>query len=60
MIMNCVSNITSTNPRSKSVRTTIPPEIVKTLKLEAGDKLDWKLGVDDNQELIIIVEKSEE
>ena len=48
-LIECESNVTTTNPRSKSLRTTIPPEIRKHLKLESGSKLIWCVYVEDNQ-----------
>ena len=50
------SNVTTTNPKSKSLRTTIPQEIVKALHLEPGSKLSWKI-VAQNDEMIVKVEK---
>lgn len=47
-LIECESNVTTTNPRSKSLRTTIPPEIRKALKLEAGSKIRWCVDVEDN------------
>ncbi|WP_304093176.1 AbrB/MazE/SpoVT family DNA-binding domain-containing protein [Methanobrevibacter ruminantium] len=52
------SNVTTTNPRSKSLRTTIPPEIRKALKLEAGSKLRWYVDI-ENDKIVVSVEKSE-
>ncbi len=52
------SNVTTTNPRSKSLRTTIPPEIRKALKLEAGSKLRWNVDI-ENDKIVVSIEKSE-
>lgn len=50
------SNVTRTNPRSKSLRTTIPKEIITALHLEHGSKLNWKIET-KNDEMYIVVEK---
>lgn len=39
-----------------SLRTTIPMSIVRQLKLEDGDKLDWEWKVNDGK-LAIVVSK---
>jgi len=40
--------------KSISLRTTVPMSIVKQFNLEAGDKLSWKLKVEEG-ELVITV-----
>lgn len=39
------TNIVLAN-RSRSLRTTIPSSIVRSLGLEAGDRIEWKLEPD--------------
>ena len=43
------SNVILQNPRSKSLRTTIPAEIVGVLELEDKDKLAWEVTTDNNE-----------
>ena len=43
------SNVILQNPRSKSLRTTIPSEIVGILELEDKDKLSWEVTTDNNE-----------
>jgi len=50
------SNVIQQNPRSKSLRTTIPSEIVGILELTNEDKLSWAVTAEDN-DIIINVKK---
>lgn len=43
---------------SKSLRTTIPTEVVKALELSVKDKICWKI-LAENDELVVKVEKKE-
>lgn len=43
---------------SKSLRTTIPTEVVKALKLSEKDKISWTIFAEDD-ELVIKVAKKE-
>lgn len=43
---------------SKSLRTTIPTEIVNALKLSVKDKIRWTIFA-ENDELVVKVEKKE-
>lgn len=52
------SNIIRQNPRSKSLRTTIPSEIAGIMELSEEQKLVWEVNVEDN-EPVIILKKSE-
>jgi len=42
---------------STSLRATIPEGCVAFLELKDGDKLEWKMDIDDNDERILIVRK---
>ena len=42
---------------SRSLRTTIPVEIVKALNLEDKDKILWQIYVDDNEMQIKVTKK---
>lgn len=50
------SNVILQNPRSKSLRTTIPSEIAGILELGDKDKLSWEVSTDDN-EISVTVKK---
>lgn len=50
------SNVIQQNPRSKSLRTTIPSEIVGILELTNEDKLSWIVNAEDN-DIIINIKK---
>ena len=43
------SNVILQNPKSKSLRTTIPSEIAGILELEDKDKLTWEVTTDNNE-----------
>ena len=43
---------------SKSLRTTIPGEIVKTLNLSVKDKIQWVVSAEDD-ELVVTIRKKE-
>ena len=48
------TTLTPTTTRSTSMRATVPMSIIKQFNLKAGDKLGWKLKV-ENGDLIIVV-----
>ena len=50
------SNVIQQNPRSKSLRTTIPSEIVGILELKNTDKLAWEVQ-SQNDEIIVTLKK---
>ena len=50
------SNIILQNPNSKSLRTTIPAEIVGILELHKDDKMVWVVNTDDG-EIIVEIKK---
>lgn len=37
-----------------SLRVTVPEGIVAFLELKAGDKLDWKMEIIDNERVVIV------
>ena len=43
------SNVIQQNPRSKSLRTTIPSEIAGIMELSDDDKLVWIVSVENNE-----------
>jgi len=48
------TTLTPATTKSMSMRTTVPMSIIKQFNLQAGDKLSWKLKV-ENGELVISV-----
>ena len=50
------SNVLQQNPRSKSLRTTIPSEICGVLGLQNDDKLIWDVNL-VNEELTVLIKK---
>ena len=50
------SSVNLQNPKSNSLRTTLPIELVKLLHLQDKDKLIWSIAT-KNDELIINVTK---
>ena len=53
-LFEVTSNIIRQNPRSKSLRTTIPSEIVGIMELSEQDKLTWVVNVEDNKPKITL------
>ena len=51
---------TNAHPKSKSLRATIPKEIVELLDLEHGDTVQWNVDVENNENYRIIVTKKKE
>lgn len=48
-LFEVTSNIIRQNPKSKSLRTTIPSEIAGIMELSDNDKLIWVVSVEDNE-----------
>lgn len=43
---------------TKSLRATIPEGIVAFLDMKAGDELEWRMEISEDNERIVIVKKS--
>ena len=54
------TRVNHANPNSKSLRATIPKEIVSLLDLSHGDTVQWQVDVINNDEFKIIVTKKKE
>ena len=54
--MSLESKASIARPDSKSLRATVPEGIVAFLELQAGDKLEWKMDI-INDERVVIVRK---
>ena len=52
--MGETTTLTPATTRSTSMRATVPMSIIKQFNLKAGDKLSWKLKVEEG-ELVILV-----
>ena len=50
------SKVIQQNPKSKSLRTTIPSEIVGLLELRKGNKLLWSVNAENN-DIVITLKK---
>jgi len=48
------TTLTPATTRSTSMRTTVPMSIIKQFNLQAGDKLSWKLKIEDGKLVIIV------
>jgi bifunctional DNA-binding transcriptional regulator/antitoxin component of YhaV-PrlF toxin-antitoxin module len=55
--MGEITTLTKAAPKTISLRTTVPANIVRQFNLKEGDKLDWSLKADQG-DLIIIVKPS--
>ena len=56
--MGEVTTLSWASSKIESLRTTVPKSIVRFMKLNEGDKLDWELKAQDNK-IILIVTKVE-
>jgi bifunctional DNA-binding transcriptional regulator/antitoxin component of YhaV-PrlF toxin-antitoxin module len=52
-----VLNVATSNPNSRSLRSTVPLFIVKKFQLKPGDKLQWDLRAEGDQIVIIVKPK---
>jgi hypothetical protein len=59
MIMGKKSHITKATTTSSSLRTTIPEDVVKNMKLNEGDVLDWEVNSTDKGKSYAKVRKLE-
>lgn len=48
------TTLTPATTRSTSMRATVPMSIIKQFNLKAGDKLGWKLRVEEGKLVIIV------
>lgn len=53
------TKVNSANLNSKTLRASIPKEIVKLLELQAGDSIEWNVDIINNKEFQIIINKKE-
>lgn len=52
--MGEITTLTKAAPKTISLRTTVPANIVRQFKLADGDKLDWTLEVQDGKMIIVV------
>lgn len=55
--MSLQSTVGTARPGTRSLRATIPEGIVAFLELGEGQKLDWRMEIDDKGERYIVVRK---
>ena len=60
--MSLKSKVSIARPGANSLRATVPEGIVAFLELKAGDKLEWKMEIIDNERVTIVrkMESTEE
>jgi hypothetical protein len=58
--MSLSSTLTPAKPSTKSLRATVPEGIVAFLELNAGEKLEWKMVVNDSGERVAVVRKAKQ
>ena len=56
--MSLKSTVGIAKTGTTSLRATIPEGIVAFLDLKAGDKLDWKMDINEKGERVLIVKKT--
>ena len=56
--MGEITTLSWASSKIESLRTTVPKSIVRFMKLNEGDKLDWELKAQNNK-MILIVTKVE-
>jgi bifunctional DNA-binding transcriptional regulator/antitoxin component of YhaV-PrlF toxin-antitoxin module len=56
--MGEITTLSKASSKIESLRTAIPKSLVRFMKLNEGDKLDWDLKAQDNK-IILIVTKVE-
>jgi hypothetical protein len=52
--MSLDSTVATARTGTKSLRATVPEGIVAFLELQVGDKLLWKMDVQDGERLVIV------
>lgn len=52
--MSLKSKTTAARPGSTSLRATVPEGIVAFLNLKEGDKLEWKMEIEQNERIVIV------
>ncbi len=57
--MSLKSTVGIAKTGTASLRATIPEGIVVFLELRAGDRLEWKMDIDDDNRRIVVISKQE-
>ena len=55
--METITKLASPNPKSKSLRTSVPTEVRKALNLDRDSELKWIIKAVDNK-MVVEVEKA--
>ncbi len=50
--MSLTSSVASARAETKSLRATIPEGVVAYLNLESGDKLEWRMEIENGQKVV--------
>lgn len=58
--MSLKSTVGVAKTGTTSLRATIPEGIVAFLELKAGDKLDWRMDMNEKHQRIVIIRKQNE
>jgi hypothetical protein len=58
--MSLKSTVGIAKTGTTSLRATIPEGIVAFLELKAGNKLEWKMDIDDDNKRIVVIRKQGE
>jgi len=58
--MSLKSTVGIAKTGTTSLRATIPEGIVAFLELKAGDKLDWRMDMNEKRQRIVIIRKQNE
>lgn len=56
--MSLESKASVARPQSKSLRATIPEGIVAFLEMKAGDTLEWKMELMDDERVAVVKKKT--
>ena len=60
LIMGEKRSLALASPTRKSLRTTVPNLVVKTLGLTRNDLLDWEMKIIDSKAVFIVTKSSKE
>jgi hypothetical protein len=52
--MNLESTVGVARPNTKSLRATVPEGIVAFLELADGDKLEWRMDIQNGERIVVV------
>lgn len=56
--MSLISSVGIAKIGTRSLRTTVPEGIVAFMGIKEGDKLEWKMDIQNNERVSIVLKKS--